>query len=149
MPFGLQNAPAIFQRFVNSVLHHRIGLHCSAYLDDIIVYSEDPAEHRDHVRAIILDLLEADCRLRSEPCEFNTTRCDYLRFVVKAGEGIAMDEKKVKAIKEWQQLQTVKDVRALLGLANYYRWLIPHYSDNVSLLTDLTRTKNKVGKGIE
>ena len=55
----------------------------------------------------------------------------------------------VKAIKEWQQPQTVKDVRALLGSANYYRWLIPHYSDNVSPLTDLTRTKNNVGKGIE
>ena len=59
-------------------------------------------------------------------CEFNTRRCDHLGFVVKAGEGIAIDERKVKAIKEWQQPQTVEDVRALLGSANYYTT----YTDN-------------------
>ena len=60
-----------------------------------------------------------------------------------------MDEKKVKPIKEWQQPQTVNDVRTLLGSANYYPWLIPQYSDNGSPLSDLKCTKNKVGKVIQ
>ena len=56
-----------------------------------------------------------------------------------------MDDKKVQAMKDWEVPKTVKDVRALLGSANYYRWLLPHYSDNVSPLTDLTKTKTRGG----
>ena len=56
-----------------------------------------------------------------------------------------MDDRKVQAMKRWKTPTTVKDVRALLGSANYYRWQIPHYSDNVAPLTDLTKTMSGGG----
>ena len=70
------------------------------YLDHIIVYSKDTEQHRQHVRGVIQDLLQADCRLRTEKCEFNTERCEYLGFVIQAGKRVAMDNKKVQAIKD-------------------------------------------------
>ena len=50
MPYGLTNAPAAFQRFMNSDL---LDVHVIIYLDDILVYSEDTAQHKEHVREVL------------------------------------------------------------------------------------------------
>ena len=52
MPFGLTNAPADFQCFINNVLHPFLDVFCTAYLDDILVYSETLGEHRAHVQQV-------------------------------------------------------------------------------------------------
>ena len=53
MPFGLCNGPATFQRFINSVLFDYIDDFCTAYIDDILIYSEDPLEHEAHVCKVL------------------------------------------------------------------------------------------------
>ena len=45
MPFGITNAPADFQRFINDVLYLFLDAFCTAYLDDILIYSETLEEH--------------------------------------------------------------------------------------------------------
>ena len=50
MPFGLANAPATFQGYINYILRDYLDVFCIAYLDDILIYSSDPAEHTRHVR---------------------------------------------------------------------------------------------------
>ena len=57
MPFGLTNAPATFQRYVNETLRPYLDQFCTAYLDDVLVYSENPEEHTTHVR-LVLELLQ-------------------------------------------------------------------------------------------
>ena len=52
MPFGLTNAPAAFQRFMNDIFSDMLYVHVIIYLDDILVYSDDPAEHKKHVREV-------------------------------------------------------------------------------------------------
>ena len=59
MPFGLTNAPADFQHFINDVLRPFLDVFCTAYLDDILVYSESLEQHKQHVR-MILELLHLD-----------------------------------------------------------------------------------------
>ena len=49
MPFGLTNAPADFQRFINDVLHPFLNAFCTAYLDNILIYSETLEEHQAHM----------------------------------------------------------------------------------------------------
>jgi hypothetical protein len=53
MPFGLTNAPANLQNFINDVLHEFLDVVVTAYLDDIIVYSESLAEHEKHVTRVL------------------------------------------------------------------------------------------------
>lgn len=49
MPFGLVNGPATFQGYINSVLRKYLDRLCIAYLDDILIYSVDPAQHTNDV----------------------------------------------------------------------------------------------------
>ena len=53
MPFGLTNTPATFQRFMNDIFNDLLDVHVIIYLDDILVYSDDPAKHTEHVCEVL------------------------------------------------------------------------------------------------
>src|SRR5258708_7125293 len=53
MPFGLSNAPAVFQRFINNVLEGLLDVCAIGYIDDILVYSDSLDEHKDHVQEVL------------------------------------------------------------------------------------------------
>ncbi|RAL58881.1 hypothetical protein DID88_009301 [Monilinia fructigena] len=77
MPFGLCNAPASFQHYINHTLFNELDKYCTAYLDDVLVYSADKSEHREHVRTIVQKLADAGLQIDINKCEFKTvsTRC--------------------------------------------------------------------------
>ena len=52
MPFGLCNAPAVFQRWINEVLMEHIDMWCIVYLDDVLIYSNAIQRHRQDVSNI-------------------------------------------------------------------------------------------------
>ena len=41
MPFGLFNAPAIFQGYVNKILADKLNIFIIVYLDDILIYTKN------------------------------------------------------------------------------------------------------------
>ncbi len=53
MQFGLRNAPAAFQRMVNDLFHDLVDVYVVLYLDDIIIFSEDPTQHEAHVKEVL------------------------------------------------------------------------------------------------
>jgi transposase InsO family protein len=139
-PFGLANAPSSFQKYINWTLREYLDDFCSAYLDDVLIYSEgDLDEHREHVKKVLSKLQEAGLQLDIDKCEFECTETRYLGFIVRAGEGVQMDPKKVEAIQEWETPTTIKGLRGFLGFANFYRQFIEAYSEIVRPLVDLTR----------
>ena len=139
-PFGLANAPSTFQKYINWTLREYLDEFCSAYLDDVLVYTDGPLrEHHRHVRKVLEKLGEAGLFLDIKKCEFDCTETKYLGYVVRAGEGVKMDPEKVQAIMEWQAPSTVKGVRGFLGFANFYRQFIQGFSRITQPLVDLTR----------
>lgn len=138
MPFGLCNGPALFQHYINDTLQEYLNVFCTAYLDDILIYSDNEAEHTMHVRLILAKLREAGLQVDITKCEFHVTEVSYLGLIVTT-EGIKMDPKKVSAIAEWPALENVKDVQSFLGFANFYRRFIYGFSKIVAPLTALTK----------
>ena len=68
MPFGLVNAPASFQALVNDVLRPYLDTSVVVYLDDILIFSENEAEHEQHVLQVLEKLLEANLFVKLEKC---------------------------------------------------------------------------------
>ena len=126
--FGLVNAPSTFQKYINWALREHLDETCSAYMDDVLVYTDGPIEeHREYVRTILQKLENAGLYLDIAKCEFEVTTTKYLGYIVQAEEGIAMDPEKVRAIQSWKPPSTVKGVRSFLGFANFYRSFIPGF----------------------
>ncbi len=138
MPWGLQNAPATFQHFINSVLHEFLDKFASAYLDDIIIYSKTKKEHREHVTKVLQALQKAGLQLDINKCEFTVQETKYLGLIVTS-EGIKMDPQKVKAILEWQPPTGLKDLQSFLGFANFYRRFIKGFSQITRPLTNMLK----------
>lgn len=139
-PFGLANAPSTFQKYINWALREYLDDFCSAYLDDVLVYTSGSLkEHHTHVRLVLKKLSEAGLYLDIKKCEFDCTETKYLGYIVRAGEGICMDPEKVRAILDWVAPTTVKGVRGFLGFANFYRKFIPGFSQIARPLNELTQ----------
>ena len=128
-PFGLSGAPASFQRYMNKVLRKYLDDFVTAYLDDVLIYSNGSrADHEAKVRLVLQALSNAGLHLDPAKCEFSVQEVKYLGFIVRVGEGIACDPEKQRAIREWKAPTSVKGVRSFLGFANYYRIFIPDYA---------------------
>ena len=137
LPFGLTNGPAAFQSYINDALQDLLDVTCTAYLDDILIYSEDELQHETHVKQVIERLQAAGLQADIKKCEFNVKRTKYLGFIIST-EGIQVDPDKVKAIADWPHPRTVRGVQSFLGFCNFYRRFIRDYSRIASPLTRLT-----------
>ncbi|KAK1917085.1 hypothetical protein P3342_001667 [Pyrenophora teres f. teres] len=138
-PFGMANAPSTFQRCINWTLREYIDDFCSAYLDDVLIYTNGTLkEHQQNTNKVLEAMGKAGLPLDIKKCEFDVKCTKYLGFVIEAGKGLKMDPDKVKAIKEWEPPVNVKGVRSFLGFANFYRRFIKNYSEIAAPLTRLT-----------
>ena len=144
MPFGLANAPATFQAYINRALAGLVDVTCVVYLDDVLIYSAEPAEHWKHVKQVLERLRQFQLYASLKKCQFYTERVEFLGFIVST-QGVAMDSRRVDTIRDWPQPKTYRDVQVFLGFANFYRRFIKGYSAIATPLTDLLKG-SKEGK---
>jgi hypothetical protein len=135
---GLTNAPTTFQTVMNSILHPYIRKFVVVYMDDIPISFKTEAEHQAHVR-LVLEVLQREkfcvCKAKSS---FAQTEIKYLGHIVNK-QGIRLDPKKVEAVQTWPVPKNVHDVKSFIGLVNYFRKFIEHYSEIAVPLTNLTK----------
>ena len=137
MPFGLQGAPATFQRMMDQLLTGAYKF-AAAYLDDLVIYSSTWSDHLQHICLILKKLQEAGLTVKLRKCQFGMQQCTYLGFIV--GSGLLKPEiDKLKAIKQLPIPKTKRDVRAFLGITGYYRKFIANYATVAAPLTDSTK----------
>jgi len=138
MPFGLNNAPATYQRCIDIVLLGLKGIACLIYLDDIICFSATMEEHAEKLRDIFEMLEQANFQIQSEKFVFATDTVEYLGNICTP-LGIRPGPKKVRAIEEYPVPKTVRDIRAFIGLAGYYKRHVPNFAELAKPLTTLTK----------
>jgi hypothetical protein len=85
---------------------------------------------------------KANLQLQPEKCVFAKERVTYLGFELSS-RGIEASPNKVKAVQNFPTTRSVKEVRAFLGLASFYRKLVSHFADIAKPLTQLTK-KDKI-----
>ena len=140
--FGLTNAPATFQRVMNKIFQPYIGKFVLVYLDDILVMSRSAAEHEHHLRTVLHILRENQLSAKLSKCEFNRPQLHFLGHVV-GRDGISVDPDKIAVIRDWPVPTNLKQLQAFLGLANYFRRFVHHYSMIAAPLTELCGKKGE------
>jgi len=142
MPFGLTNAPAAFMDLMNRTFSQYLDRFVIVFVDDILVYSPDVEQHREHLRVVLGILRDHQLYAKLSKCEFWLSSVAFLGHIV-SGDGISVDPAKVEAVTQWRAPTSVAEVRSFVGLAGYYRRFIQDFSRLASPLTALTR------KGVE
>lgn len=138
MPFGLKNAPGIFQRVMDDVLREHIGKICHVYIDDIIIFGKTLEEHIQNIETIFTTLRKANFRIQPDKSEFLKTEVEFLGFIVSQN-GLKPNQKKIEAIQKYPQPTNLKQLRMFLGLSGYYRRFIRDYAKLAKPLTNLLR----------
>jgi hypothetical protein len=140
LPFGLSNSPSNFQRLMDVVLRNLIVVQCYVFIDDII-FSKS-AEHAARLENVLERFDKANLRLHPGKCAIAQPQVNYLRYGLSENE-VSASADKVKAVKIYPTPRSPKEVRAFLGLASFYRRLVPNFDEAAKHLTKLTR-KNEV-----
>lgn len=131
-PFGLTNAPALFQALVNDILRDFLNRFVFVYLDDILMCSRNLEEQC---------LMENRLYVKAEKCELYSTSVTFLRYVLAGGQ-VKTNPAKIQAVKEWPSPASRKQLHCFLNFANCYCLFIQNYSQVAALLTTLTSPKN-------
>ncbi len=146
MPFGISGAPLTFQRLINKVLQGLMGKSVFAFLDDIVVVSEDLSSHFCHLEAAFTRFRDAGLKLSK--CHFLRKEIQYLGH--KLGQTlVSTTQDKVEAILKYPTPTDLKSVRSFLGLCRYYRAFVCGYSTIAHPLTLLLRKDQPFTWGTE
>lgn len=142
MPFGLSNAPATFQRFMNRVLQPFLGKFVMVYLDDIVIYSDSVLEHEKHLQMVLDTLKENSLVAKRSKCAFFYSQISFLGFIIGGGK-VLTDPEKIIKVKNWPRPKTVKDCQSFVGLTGFYRRFIKNYAKITAPLQDFITGKTK------
>ena len=129
---GLSNAPSTFQALMNKVLKEMIGKFCLVYLDDVLIFSRTPADHVQHIRAVLQKLREHKLYCKLSKCAFALRETKFVGLMVSR-HGIRPNPVKVQVLASWPTPASVRDLRSFLGLAQYFAKFISTLCEHHSL----------------
>lgn len=136
MPFGLKNAPAVFQRYIYMKLKTLITARkIVVYLDDICIATHDLNEHLKVLTEVLQLLKEAGLELNMKKCKFAFQELDYLGYKVNEN-GIRPNDEHIEAIRTYPMPKNTKDIQRCIGLFSYFRRFVPNFSRMARPLTE-------------
>ena len=138
MSFGLTNAPAYFMNMMNKVFMEFLDKFVVVFIDDILVYSKNEEEHKEHLRLVLGKLREHQLYAKFSKCEFWLKEVGFLGHVI-SGERIAVDPTKVVTVTNWEAPMSAGEIRSFLGLAGYYRRFIENFLKITKPMTELLK----------
>lgn len=138
LPFGIKTASNKFQRIMDSLFKLP---HVTVFVDDLIITGETGQEHKENLDKVFKILNECGLRISKEKCCFFKKQVSYLGHIIDA-EGLHTETKKVDAVLAAERPSNVSELRAFLGLINYYSKFVKNFSTVIAPLYSLLK-KNK------
>lgn len=125
LPFGVKPAAAIFQKSIENLF--RDIPNAINYLDDIIITGKTFKEHVDTCKLVLSKLQSVNLKLNLEKCSFFQEKVSYLGFVIDRN-GLSKTEKRIESVLKAPVPKDIHEVRAFIGLINYYSRFIPDFA---------------------
>nr|GFB64888.1 putative reverse transcriptase domain-containing protein [Tanacetum cinerariifolium] len=127
---------------INQVCKPYLDKFVIVFIDDILTYSKDEKEHKEHLKAILELLKKEELYAKFSKCEFWIPKVQFLGHVIDS-QGIHVDPAKIEFVKYWASPKSPTEIRQFLGLAGYYRRFIEGFSKIAKPMTKLTQKKVK------
>ncbi|KAK9720154.1 Integrase zinc binding domain [Popillia japonica] len=124
--FGVKNSPSALIRFLNRILSGYQEF-CAYYFDDILIYSKTSEEHVQHLNTIFRILRENGMKINLQKCKIFQRQVKFLGYEI-GREGIKLDDQRLAEIKDYPRPRKIKEMRAFLGMMNYYKRFVPNYA---------------------
>ena len=137
MPFGLKSSPITFTRLINTIFSD-IKEEVDAYMDDLIIKSPTLEDHLRKLRLVFTRLRDANLKIKIGKCSLLKKELSYLGHRITE-HGLQVTNEKIKDIINYPRPTNLKEVKAFLGLAGFYRSFVPNFASKASPLTFLTK----------
>jgi len=119
-PFGLCNAPALFQQAIDMILSGVKWQNVLVHLEDLIIFSADAESHLSHLDTVLTLLRKHGITLKAQKCHLFSNEVEYLGHVVRPRR-LSVNEKNLKAIRKAVFPKTQTLLRIFVGMFNVYR----------------------------
>jgi hypothetical protein len=120
------------------VLRNLTGELCYVFIDEILVFADTIDEHARRLDKVLQRFEKANLLLQPGKCNFALPQVNYLGYVVSQ-EGVNASPEKVLAVRQYPVPKNAKEVRSFLGLASFYRRLVPRFAEIAKPMTQLIR----------
>ena len=146
MAFGLCNAPATFQRLMDTVIKPEYRTFIETYIDDVIIHSTSFDDHLQHLDVLLSTLREHKLVVKLSKCKFAQLQVKFLGHIISEAQ-LRPNPESVEAVLKWQRptqgSNKVKAIRGFLGMVGWYRKFIPNFATIARPLFDLTKKNVK------
>ena len=140
MLFRLSNTLVSFQSYINKFLAEKLDIFIIVYLDNILIYTKDLGQSHVEVMQWVLDLLRKNSLFTNlKKCWFHKEEIEFLGYVVLS-QGIRMEDKRIKVVRNWPGPKSVQDIQIFIGFANFYWRFIRGFSRIAAPLTSILKT---------
>ncbi len=139
MPFGLKNAPAIFQAVVGQVLNPVEDV-CVNYVDDVLIYTRTWGEHLVALDRVLKCLGNMGLKVKRRKCVWGRRQVRYLGHLVGCGQ-VMVPQSRCLSFKNYGKPTTKKGLRTFLGAIGFYRKFVSGFAALSSALTPATHLK--------
>lgn len=139
MPYGLANAPIVYQRIISKTLKHLMDTgRVLTYIDDVLIMSNSIEDGLEILREVLKTLTAAGFSVNLKKCTFLATEIEYLGRLIGHGQ-VRPSPSKTEALLKSPKPTNVREVRQFLGLAGYFRRYIAGYAAKTACIAKLLR----------